>query len=120
VGYCREGHPYPLALLTQGLDLGLHVGPVPEDLAKPHEFAGGVPEAGEDAERPDAGAVLAELPAVVLRAAVAASDGQLVSVQAAGQVLRREHAVERLAEHLGRGPAEHVLGGGQPGRHAAL
>jgi hypothetical protein len=103
----------------QHVDLRLQVGAVAQHLAEADDLLS-FAQRGQHAGRPDARAVLAHQPAVVLALADRAGHFALVRRRAERQVLGREDALHGLADHLLGRIAEHALGARQPVEDAAL
>ncbi len=83
-------------------------------LVKPRRLVFLVEDRGDHAAGEEAAAVLALVPALVGRAALGGGGGDLSLGHAAGAVLGGEEDVELLAEDLGLGVAEELLGAGVP------
>ena len=111
-----------------GLDLGAHqlrldalaLGEIARHLGEAEQPAGVVAHRGNDDARPEARAVFAQPPALLLEAALARRHLQLPLRLAALDLLRRVEAREMLADDLGGGVALDALRAGVPARDAAL
>ncbi|GJD69838.1 hypothetical protein MMMDOFMJ_2776 [Methylobacterium gnaphalii] len=68
----------------------------------------------------EARAVLAQVPALPLAAAVLTRGADLPLGEAGHHILGREEGVDRPAQHLGLGPTENPLRPGTPARHPAV
>ncbi len=123
---------------AQLVDLGLHLlfegfgqvlqgrlgrpllGDVPGDLGETLQPAFGIPESGEDAVGHEAGAVLADPPALVLAAPFQGDLAQDFGRAADGQLLLREKAGEMPSQGFALGVAREPLRPGVPGGEPAL
>jgi hypothetical protein len=113
---CRQ-QPEALLVLAQPLLRAVLFGAVARDL---DEAAGTILERHEEPRRPEARAILAHVPALVLGAAVGTSAASFGLGSAGHAVLRREGHVSAAADDLLLGVAEQALGTDVPARDGAV
>ena len=104
----------------QALRRQLLLGAVAEHLHEAHRLAGIVAEHRHLAAGPEAGAVLALVPALVVAHPGLQRQRHLHLRATGGDILGREDAVDGLAQHLRLGPAEHAARALIPGGDAGV
>jgi hypothetical protein len=109
-----------LLALAERLLLAAPLAQVARDLEEAAQRAVVVAHAGDDDARPEAAAVLAETPALVLETALGADRFQLAPRQAGLERFRRIEAREMRPDDVVAGVALDALGAGVPARHPAL